>query len=303
MTGAVAAPTVPTLLREGMAVLQASGPAAARREAEWLLAGVLGVGRFDVYLEPARELSTDEARRYLALLRRRAAGEPLQHLLGFEEFYGLRVAVSPAVLIPRPETEGLVQWAIEILGAKAKADALVADVGTGSGAIACALAARVPGLRVLALDCSPAALAVAADNVRAHGLGRRVQLAMGDLLAPLFERHVRVDLVVANLPYLPSAVIGSLPDEVAAWEPRLALDGGPDGMALLRRLVGGAAGVLDAGGSLLMEVGEEQAGPVASLMAAEGFGGIRSRRDLNGIERYVGGQWPAPSAAVPGAVC
>ena len=183
MTGAVAAPTVPTLLREGMAVLQASGPAAARREAEWLLAGVLGVGRFDVYLEPARELSTDEARRYLALLRRRAAGEPLQHLLGFEEFYGLRVAVSPAVLIPRPETEGLVQWAIEILGAKAKADALVADVGTGSGAIACALAARVPGLRVLALDCSPAALAVAADNVRAHGLEDRVQLAVGDLLA------------------------------------------------------------------------------------------------------------------------
>lgn len=303
MTGAVAAPTVPTLLREGMAVLQASGPAAARREAEWLLAGVLGVGRFDVYLEPARELSTDEARRYLALLRRRAAGEPLQHLLGFEEFYGLRVAVSPAVLIPRPETEGLVQWAIEILGAKAKADALVADVGTGSGAIACALAARVPGLRVLALDCSPAALAVAADNVRAHGLEERVQLAVGDLLAPLSERDVRVDLVVANVPYLPSALIRSLPDEVAAWEPRLALDGGPDGMALIRRLVGGVAGVLGPGGSLLMEIGEEQAGQVASLMAAEGFVGIRSRRDLNGVERYIGGQWPAPGAAVPGTRC
>jgi release factor glutamine methyltransferase len=301
VTGAVAAPTALGLLREGMTLLQAAGPAAARRESEWLLAGILGVGRFDVYLEPARDLSTDEARRYLALLRRRAAGEPLQHLLGFEEFHGLRLAVSPAVLIPRPETEGLVQWAIEVLGERA--DALVADVGTGSGAIACALAARVPGLRVLALDCSPAALAVAADNVRAHGLADRVHLAEGDLLAPLSERDMRVDLVVANLPYLPSALIGSLPDEVAAWEPRLALDGGPDGMALLRRLVGGVAGVLGAGGSLLMEIGEEQAGQVASLMAAEGFGGIRSRRDLNGVERYIGGQWPAPGAAVPGRRC
>jgi release factor glutamine methyltransferase len=301
VTGAVAAPTALALLREGMALLQAAGPAAAGREAEWLFAGVLGVGRFDVYLEPARELSTDEARRYLALLRRRAAGEPLQHLLGFEEFHGLRLAVSPAVLIPRPETEGLVQWAIEVLAERA--DALVADVGTGSGAIACALAARFPRLQVLALDCSPAALAVAADNVRAHGLGRRVQLAVGDLLAPLSERDVRVDLVVANLPYLPSVLIRSLPAEVAAWEPLLALDGGPDGMALLRRLVVGAAGVLGAGGSLLMEIGEEQAGPVASLMAAEGFGGIRSRRDLNGVERYIGGQWPAPDAAVPGTRC
>jgi release factor glutamine methyltransferase len=301
VTGAVAAPTALGLLREGMALLQAAGPAAARRESEWLLAGILGVGRFDVYLEPAREPSTDEARRYLALLRRRAAAEPLQQLLGFEEFHGLRLAVSPAVLIPRPETEGLVQWAIEVLGERA--DALVADVGTGSGAIACALAARLPGLRVLALDCSPAALAVAADNVRAHGLADRVHLAEGDLLAPLSERDMRVDLVVANLPYLPSALIGSLPDEVAAWEPRLALDGGPDGMALLRRLVGGVAGVLGAGGSLLMEIGEEQAGQVASLMAAEGFGGIRSRRDLNGVERYIGGQWPAPGAAVPGRRC
>jgi release factor glutamine methyltransferase len=301
MTGAVAAPSALALLRDGMAILQASGPAAARREAEWLLAGLLGVGRFDIYLEPARELSTDEARRYLALLRRRAAGEPLQHLLGFEEFHGLRLAVSPAVLIPRPETEGLVEWAIEMLGERA--DGVVADVGTGSGAIACALAARVPGLRVLALDCSPAALAVAADNVRAHGLADRVHLAVGDLLVPLSERDVRVDLVVANLPYLPSALIRSLPDEVAAWEPRLALDGGPDGMALLRRLVRGVAGVLGPGGSLLLEIGEEQAGPVASLMAAEGFAGIRSRRDLNGVERYIGGQWPAPGAAVPGTRC
>jgi release factor glutamine methyltransferase len=298
---AVATPTALALLGEGMALLQAAGPAAARREAEWLLAGVLEVGRFEVYLESARELSAEEARRYLALLRRRAAGEPLQHVLGFEEFHGLRLAVGPAVLIPRPETEGLVEWALEVLAERP--DALVADVGTGSGAVACALAARVPGLRVLGLDSSPAALAVAADNVRAHGLGDRVHLVMGDLLAPLSERGTRVDLVVANLPYLPSALISSLPDEVVAWEPRLALDGGPDGTALLRRLVGGVGSVLDPGGLLLMEIGEDQAGPIASLMAAEGFGGIRSRRDLNGVERYIGGQWRAPAPAAARTAC
>ena len=154
---------------------------------------------------------------------------------------------------------------------------------------------------VHAVDLSPAALTVARENARRLGLEDRVRFHEGDLLAPLSERGVRVDLVVANLPYLPSALIRSLPDEVAAWEPRLALDGGPDGMRLLRRLIGGVAGVLGPGGSLLMEIGEEQAGSVASLMAAEGFGGIRSRRDLNGVERYIGGQWPGPGAAVPGA--
>jgi release factor glutamine methyltransferase len=211
------------------------------------------------------------------------------------------MAVGPAVLIPRPETEGLVEWAVEALARASEPVAI--DVGTGSGAIACALAVRLPGLRVLALDSSPAALAVAAENVRAHGLGDRVRLAGGDLLAPLLARAVRADLVVANLPYLPTAVLRFLPDEVAAWEPRVALDGGRDGMALIRRLVADAPGVLRAGGHLLMEIGEDQAGPVASLMAAEGFGGIRSRRDLNGVERCIGGQWATVCAAPPRAAC
>jgi release factor glutamine methyltransferase len=301
VTRAVVAPTALVLLREGTATLEAVALPGARRDAEWLLAAVLGVGRFEVYLAPARELSSDESRRYLALVERRAAGEPLQHLLGFEDFHGLRLAVSPDALIPRPETEGLVDWAVEVVGEKT--NALVADVGTGSGAIACAIAARRTGVRLLALDCSPAALLVAAKNVRALGLSDQVSLLAGDLVAPLAAQGISADLIVANLPYLPTALIPSLPAEVSVREPRLALDGGADGMALLRRLVADAPGVLAPGGSLLMEIGEEQAGPLASLMAAEGFVEIRSRRDFHHVERYVGGRWATPAAPAPRRAC
>ena len=292
MTPVLAEASAAALVRQGTAALEDAGLASARESAEWLLAAVLGVGRFGVYLDPTRELLADQVERYRRLLDRRAAGEPLQHLLGFEEFHGLRFAVTPDVLIPRPETEGLVEWAVEVL--RERPAARIADVGTGSGAIGCALAARLPGLEVLAIDCSTAALAVASQNVREHGLGARVRLMAGDLLEPLRPHGGVVDAVVANPPYLPSAVFPSLPPEVSLREPRLALDGGPDGMAVLRRLIAGAPLALPPGGWLLMEIGEDQAGPLASLMAAEGFVEIRSRRDLNGIERYIGGRWAEP---------
>ena len=300
MTPVVDVATALGAIVEGTAALEAVGVESARGNAEWLLASVLGVGRFEPYLAPSRALSADAWRRYRGLVERRAAGEPLQHLLGFEDFQGLRLTVTPDVLIPRPETEGLVEWAVEVL--RQRPDAVVADVGTGSGAIACALAARLPGLSLIAVDCSLAALAVAAGNVARLGLRRRVRLVAGDLVAPL-AGGPGVDLVVANLPYLPSAVIPTLPSDVSSREPRLALDGGPDGMALLRRLVAEAPAVLAPGGWLMLEIGEDQAGPLASLMAAEGFVGIRSRRDLNHVERYVGGQWRAPAVPAPRAAC
>jgi release factor glutamine methyltransferase len=170
-------------------------------------------------------------------------------------------------------------------------------VGTGSGAIACALASRVPGLEVTAVDCSVAALAVAARNVEAHGLADRVRLVAGDLLDPLRVLGATVDMIVANLPYLPSAVIPTLPAEVSRSEPRLALDGGADGMVLVRRAILEAPAVLAPGGRLLMEIGEGQSWPLASLMAAQGFAEVVSRRDLNGVERYLGGRWAAASAS------
>jgi release factor glutamine methyltransferase len=201
----------------------------------------------------------------------------------------LRLAVTPDVLVPRPETEGLVEWVLEVLADRP--DPVMADLGTGSGAIACAVASTLPRAEVLAVELAAGALAVASRNVRELGLSERVRLLAGDLFAPLGSLSASLDLVVANPPYLPSAVIGSLPPEVSRHEPRAALDGGPDGLAVIRRIVAGAPRLLKPGGWLLMEIGEDQAGPLASLMAAEGFSSIRARRDLNGVERYIGGRW------------
>jgi release factor glutamine methyltransferase len=177
---------------------------------------------------------------------------------------------------------------------------VVADLGTGSGAVACAIARSEPSAEVLAVEISGGALAVASRNVRDLQLGARVRLLAGDLFAPLGSIPASLDLVVANPPYLPSAVIPSLPPEVSRHEPRAALDGGPDGMTVLRRIVAGAPAVLKRAGWLLMEIGEEQAGPLASLMAAEGFSGIRARRDLNGVERYIGGRWEPAATTLAG---
>ena len=299
MIGVVADRTVSALLQRAAAALEAGGIETARPEAEWLLAGILGVERFALSLDPARRLSTPTVTRYLALIERRAAREPLQYLLGWEDFHGLRLAVTPDVLVPRPETESLVEWAVEVL--RGRPDPVVADLGTGSGAIACAIARALPAAEVLAVEISVGALAVASRNVRELALASRVRLLAGDLFAPLGSIPASLDLVVANPPYLPSAVIPSLPPEVSRHEPRAALDGGPDGMAVIRRIVAGAPTVLKPGGWLLMEIGEEQAGPLASLMAAEGFSGIRARRDLNGVERYIGGRWETAETTL--AVC
>lgn len=295
MRSALSSPPVRSLLREGVARLDAAGLPTARQDAEWLLASILGGARVELYLEPRRGVDPAAAERYRALVDRRAEHEPLQYLLGFEEFRGLRLSVTPDVLIPRPETEGLVSWAVEILSAQPAT--VVADIGTGSGAIACALAAALPDAEILAVDRSLAALTVAGDNVRALGLSARVRLVAGDLLAPLGSLQGGLDMIVANPPYLPSAVIHTLPREVSGFEPRLALDGGPDGLQVIRRIVVGAPAVLRPGGWLLMEIGEDQAGPLASLMAAEGLSGIAARRDLRGVERYIAGRLPGALAA------
>jgi release factor glutamine methyltransferase len=281
------------LLREGMARLEAAGVGTPRREAEWLLGGVLGLSRAELFAGPRREPDLAAAARFREAVERRRAGEPIQYILGVEEFCGLRLRVMPAVLIPRQETEGLVDWAVDLV--RAAPHALVADVGTGSGAIACAMAAAGPGLRLVGLDRSAGALAVAAGNVRSLGLGSRVRLVCGDLLAPLAGGR-DLHAIVSNPPYLPSAVIPRLPREVAAFEPRQALDGGPDGMAAIRGIVAEAPRVLRPGGWLVMEIGEDQAGPVASLMAAAGFRDLEARRDLRGVERYIAGRLGGPGA-------
>lgn len=301
MTTALTAATSRGLLAEGARRLAEAGLPTARQDAEWLLAAVLGLERFGLYLEPERAVIEAAGPRFRALIARRADHEPLQHLLGYEDFRGLRLRVTPDVLIPRPETEGLVEWALELLARdhpiSAKASPLVADVGTGSSAIACALAITRPDARVIATESSPAALVVAEFNVRALGLAANVRLLAGDLLAPLAAERGRLDMIVANAPYLPSGILPALPREVFAFEPRQALDGGPDGMDVIRRLLTAAPAALRPGGRLVLEIGEDQAGPLAALMGAAGFVDVASRDDLRGVPRYLAGRMPSGSAA------
>jgi release factor glutamine methyltransferase len=300
MTGCAPRP-IRVLLGEAIARLSEAGLPTARPDAEWMLSRVLGVDRFRLYVDACpRPVAAADRDRFQALVERRAAHEPVQHLLGFEDFHGLRLRVTPDVLVPRPETEALVDWALALVRRHPRA--VVADVGTGSGAIACALAAGHPGVAVVAVDLSPRAAGVAADNAAALGLAGRVRVVAGDALEPV--QAMALDLVIANPPYLPTAVIPTLPVEVARYEPALALDGGPDGMALSRRLIRAAGPVLRRGAWLLMEIGEDQAGPLASAMAAEGFAAIESRRDLRGAERYIGGRWePEPAGPTASRPC
>jgi release factor glutamine methyltransferase len=279
---------VRALLADAIAMLAAAGLPTARLDAEHLLADLLGVERLRLYTDsPA--LSPRQVRRYREAVARRAAGAPLQYLRGWEEFRGLRFTVSRATLIPRGETEGLVEWALELT----PPSATVCDLGTGTGCVACAIATARRDVRVLAVERSPTALAVAVGNVRALGLGDRVTLIAGDLFAPI--PAIPLDVVVANPPYIPSTLLPALPAEVRDWEPREALDGGDDGMALHRRIVAGAPAVLRRGGALLMEIGDGQAAPLLRAMREAGFVEVATRRDLAGVDRYIAGSLDSPS--------
>lgn len=280
--------TIRARLDAATARLAAAGVETARADAEWLLANLLGVGRTALALALTEPLDDRLRARYEAAVRRRAGREPLQWILGWEEFRGLRLALSPAVLVPRPETELLVEHALTMLPpAQAQGRRpLVVDVGTGSGAIACAVASERSDVDVVATDCAPEALAIATDNARRLGLGERVRLVAADLLQPLASAVV--DLVVANPPYLPSRLLSGLQPEVRDHEPRGALDGGQDGLLFLRRLVAEARRALRPGGALVVETGGgDQPAAIAELAQTVGFTDIRPGADLNGIVRYV----------------
>lgn len=290
MTAArAAAATVRERLDAAAARLAAAGVETPRVDAEWLLAGALGVRRGELWLDLDRPLDAAADARFERALARREGREPLQQVLGWEEFCGLRVRVTPDVLVPRPETEALVERALALLPPPGRRVPVVADVGAGSGCIACAIAHERSDVRVVAVERSAAALAVARDNVRALGLGGRVSVVAGDLLSSLGT--ARLDLVVSNPPYLPGGLLPSLMPEVSRHEPRLALDGGPDGLAIVRRLVRDAARALCPGGALAVETaGGAQAGEVASLVEAAGFVDVAVQADLAGVRRLVSGR-------------
>jgi release factor glutamine methyltransferase len=262
-----------------------AGLDSARLEAQVLLAHVLGCDRVGLYTQFDKPLGEDELASYRELIRRRLAGEPVAYLVGEQEFWSLPLKVGPEVLIPRRDSETVIEVVLDAMSAR-EAALRVLDVATGSGALALALATELPRAQVVATDVSEAALAVAAANVERCGVTERVELRRGELLAPL-RGEPPFDVVVANLPYVPSGEVEALAPEVRR-EPALALDGGPDGLDLIRRLVAELPGAVAAGGLVALEHGWDQGGAVRELLDREGaFEAAATRRDLGGRERVT----------------
>ena len=267
--------------------LKKRGATSPRLDAELLLAKILRLDRVGLIIDAERPLAKHELGRYRELHQRRRAGEPVAYLLGAREFYARPFLVDRRVLIPRPETEHLVEAALERtrhLSLSARA----LDLCTGSGCVAVTLGRERPTTRVLGADISPDALAVAAENALRLG-AYNVGLVCSDLFAALQAGRDRFDLITANPPYIAEGEIPSLPVDVRAYEPRIALAAGPDGLAFYRRIVAEAPAFLDAGGVLAVEIGADQGEAVRGLFAGAGFRDVALVRDYAGLDRIVSG--------------
>ena len=278
-----AALTLAHLVRRTARRLEAAGIGDARLEADLIWTTALGIDRAALYAAFRDTPSGEEMQRAEALCERRLNREPVAYLMGTREFYGLPIAVGPGVLIPRPETETVVEQTLALV--EGAASPVLADAGCGSGAIAVALAVARPDAVVYALDVAPRALELTALNAQAHGVSERVHVLESDLLAAL-PRPVHV--VAANLPYVMSDEIPLLEPEVSRYEPREALDGGADGLALIRRLLAEADGRLLPGGALVLEMDPRQTAAAGGAAAACFPGAhVRAAHDLAGRERVL----------------
>ncbi|HEX5707118.1 MAG TPA: peptide chain release factor N(5)-glutamine methyltransferase [Pyrinomonadaceae bacterium] len=281
--------TIREALAEGAQVLRESGMGEARREAASLLTHATGRDRAYLFAHDDETLDASVAARFRESLARRARGEPLQYLTGRQEFYGREFEVTPDVLIPRPETEHLVDAALEIMeGTRAP---LFCDIGTGSGCVAVTLLAEREDARGTAADISEAALRVAARNAARHGVSRRLALRVSDCfdsLEPGDETlRTRFDIIVSNPPYVRESDIASLQREVREHEPRGALTPGGDGLAVVRRLVAEGPRHLREGGHMLFEIGFDQHEEVARMIDPRAWTLLDIRPDLQGIPRVV----------------
>jgi release factor glutamine methyltransferase len=284
--------------------LTAAGCATPRLDAELLLAHALGQERTWLYLYPEKEVASTALNEFEALLRRREQREPVAYLTGHKEFFGLDFAVNPHVLIPRPETELLVETALELSIVNyhhpgehtlsitnyqdhkgTTSPITIADVGTGSGCIAVALAKHLPQAAIFAIDLSPEALKLAQHNTRRHGVDNQITFLLGHLLESLPQP---VDLLVSNPPYVSRPELVAAQPEVSQFEPRLALDGGPDGLQVIRQLLSQAKAKLKPGASLLIEIGSAQ-GQAVRQLAGDHFpeATIQIKPDLAGLDRLL----------------
>jgi release factor glutamine methyltransferase len=277
--------TLPLLevLRGTERYLADRGVESPRLNAEHLLAHALGLKRMELYLQFDRPLGETERAPLRDLVKRRGIREPLQHILGTAEFHGRSFLCDKRALVPRSETEQLVEIALEI--AKTKPAPAILDIGTGSGVIPLTLALELPAATIHATDLSPDALALAAENAARHQLNDRVTFHQADLLPPGDNKF---DLIIANLPYIPTGEIAALSPEVR-HDPLTALDGGPDGLDLIRRLIDTAPDRLTPGGALLLEIGAGQADATKALLTARKFRDISLRPDYSNIPRFAVG--------------
>jgi len=271
-------------------------------DSQLLMSRVLCCSRLDIITHPERILSDSEISDYLSLVEKRASRYPLAYILGRKEFYGIEIEVSPVVLIPRPETEILVEQTIKLIVAGLRpsqtdvspvvaglrpSHLVIADIGLGSGAIAIALAANIQHAKIYGTEISDAAMEVARANIEKQNLSDRVTILSGDLLDPLAGLELEFDAIVSNPPYIPTGEIDSLQPEVSLFEPREALDGGHDGLDIYRKLVPSAMSLLKVGGFIAVEVGAGQAPSVGDIARQSGYRDVAVVPDLAGIERVV----------------
>ncbi|HEY6561456.1 MAG TPA: peptide chain release factor N(5)-glutamine methyltransferase [Polyangiaceae bacterium] len=280
--------TVGSVLRWATQDFAQRGLTNPRLDAELLLAAALGVDRIRLIIDSKRLLEPGELSAYRASIRRRRAGEPVAYILGEREFFGLPIHVDARVLIPRPDTEILVEAALTRTAERCMYGRAL-DLCTGSGCVAIAFAKARPTWRITALDVSAAALGVAQSNALRAGSIWGVRFVQGDLFAGLAAAE-RFELITANPPYVPSAEVDGLDPGIRDFEPRLALDGGEDGLTLVRRILEEAPGRLVPKGLLAMEIGAGQSGRVRELFAGAGLVEIELHRDYGGHERVVSGR-------------
>lgn len=272
------------LLGEASGFFSSRGVVDGRLQAELLLAAALGVGRLDLYLQFDRQVAAGEMEVFRGYVRERLRGVPIQYITGEAAFRLLDLRVSPHVLIPRPETEVLVDAALEFLADREAPRIL--DLGCGSGAIAISIAREHATARVTASDIDPAAVRLARDNARQHSAGSRISFMCTDLIDAL--GRAAFEAIICNPPYVPTADVAQLEAQVREHEPHLALDGGPDGLDFYRRLAAAPPGTLAAGGRLLLEVGDGQAENVATMLRDSGsYGHVEIRPDLSNTPRIV----------------
>lgn len=277
--------TLGTLLRKTERRLAKAGIGDARIEADLVWMTALDVGRTELFSRLPDAATEAESSAAEALIERRLRHEPAAYIMGKREFFGLNLTIAPGVLIPRPDTETLVEEALRIAPSLPAGGLRIADVGCGSGAIGIALAANLPHAHVFATDIAPRALEIASGNAERHGLAGRMTFHLGDLLDPV---PGPVHLITANLPYVASHEIPTLDPEIRIYEPREALDGGDDGLDVIRRLLNSAAGQLVAGGAMLLEMDPRQI-EEATAHARERFDGAIARAvpDLTGRDRVL----------------